>query len=287
MKLVVNKRSGKYIDTIEVPDEATLADLKHIFFKTHHYYPERQWWNVTDWRGAVIRDGSLKESGVKDGSVLVFKDLGVQISWRLVFVLEYFGPLFLFPFFFYFPGIVYGSHLREEKSLVQKAALWLAIFHYAKREFETLFVHRFSAATMPIVRVPLNCGHYWILFGVLVGYFVFHPLYTPPWADVQKPIIYGLSALMIAFELLNFRTHLILRSLRPRGTKERGLPRGWGFGLVSCANYLWETSAWVVFCILTQTLTGYVFTLVAFVQMADWALKKHRNYKKQFDDYPK
>jgi very-long-chain enoyl-CoA reductase len=31
-------------------------------------------------------------------------------------------------------------------------------------------------------------------------------------------------------------------------------------------------------------MIAYVFTLIGFLQMADWALKKHRNYLKSYGD---
>lgn len=58
------------------------------------------------------------------------------------------------------------------------------------------------------------------------------------------------------FEALNFKTHLILRGLRSRGTRQRGIPYGAGFDYISCANYYWETLAWLVFAILVSCFTG-------------------------------
>jgi very-long-chain enoyl-CoA reductase len=37
-----------------------------------------------------------------DPVVLVFKDLGLQISWKLVFLIEYFGPMLISSFFVVF-----------------------------------------------------------------------------------------------------------------------------------------------------------------------------------------
>jgi len=77
------------------------------------------------------------------------------------------------------------------------------------------------------------------------------------------------------------------------------------FNFVSCPNYTYETGAWLAFAIMTQCLPGkslfsfnaylclinahlvVFFMLAGFYQMAVWAKGKHRNYKKEFSDYPK
>ncbi|KAF8825050.1 hypothetical protein HHX47_DHR7000317 [Lentinula edodes] len=90
------------------------------------------------------------------------------------------------------------------------------------------------------------------------------------------------------FELSNLLTHLHLRSLRPSGTKKRAIPTGYGFGLVSCPNYLFETLGWGVVCAMTGSWAAYLFTTVGTGQMLLWALKKHAAYKKEFGKaYPR
>ncbi|SBT77240.1 3-oxo-5-alpha-steroid 4-dehydrogenase, putative [Plasmodium ovale] len=185
-----------------------------------------------------------------------------------------------------------------------------------------MFVHRFSNATMPIRRVPINCGHYWVLCGVNIGYYLFHPLYKPYNFESKPVIVYAVFFVLLILEFLNLKCHLILRNLRPRGTKNRGIPHGYGFNYISCANYFYESLIWIIFSLITNTLTGKgdrnthgiiaesVITgvhasvirtdmrrcpsasilasfVVAITQMAIWALKKHSNYKKEFPNYPK
>ena len=78
----------------------------------------------------------------------------------------------------------------------------MVILHYAKRELETMFVHRFSSATMPFTNVFKNSFHYYGLFGFLTMYFFLHPDYTPPaWASDE--IYYGATALFCVFEFMN------------------------------------------------------------------------------------
>jgi very-long-chain enoyl-CoA reductase len=50
--------------------------------------------------------------------------------------------------------------------------------HYAKRILETIFVHHFSHATMPLSNLFKNCTYYWC-FAALMSYFINHPQYTP------------------------------------------------------------------------------------------------------------
>ena len=287
MKLHIYGRSGEYLCSLEVAQDATADDLKRLFCAKYHYYPERQRFTIGSAKGNPVIDGLLSRQNIKDETSLWFKDLGVQISWRLVFVLEYLGPLIILPLFWFFPSIFYPSNpsyvVKRSQTQLIGAILFMA--HYIKRELETLFIHRFSNATMPIVRLPINCFHYWILCGVGVGYYLCHPLYRPPFNE-NSLYLYSLSTLFVLFEILNWKTHLILRGLRPRGTKKRGIPEGWGFQWVSCANYLWESAAWLSYSFLTMTLTGFLFTLIAFAQMLIWALKKHTNYKRIFSHYP-
>lgn len=40
-------------------------------------------------------NGFFTEDEKKSEITLVFKDLGAQISWKLVFLIEYFGPILI------------------------------------------------------------------------------------------------------------------------------------------------------------------------------------------------
>jgi very-long-chain enoyl-CoA reductase len=162
----------------------------------------------------------------------------------------------------------------------------MALFHYIKRELETLFVHKFSSDTMPLFNIFKNSFHYFGLFGFLTMYFYIHPNYTPP-AWGTPTIFYILLGFFLLFELLNLKCHMILSNLRPPGTTKRGIPKGWGFGFVSSANYWWEACAWTTFCVMAQTFGGYIFLVASFAQMLIWALKKHKRYRTEFADYPR
>ena len=126
----------------------------------------------------------------------------------------------------------------------------MVIGHYAKRELETLFVHRFSNDTMPFFNVFKNSAHYWILMGFCSMYFLLHPEYTPPqWCS--EPLHYVFFGMFCIFEFMNLMCHITLRNLRKPGSTERGIPCSWGFGMVSCANYFWESMCWLTFAVST------------------------------------
>jgi len=61
----------------------------------------------------------------------------------------------------------------------------------------------------------------------------------------------------------------------------------WLFGLVSCPNYTYEAGAWLSFSLLSQCLPALFFSICGFYQMTVWAISKHKNYRKEFKEYPK
>jgi len=58
---------------------------------------------------------------------------------------------------------------------------------------------------------------------------------------------------------------------------------GWGFGIVSCANYFYEIINWLSFALLANTFGAYFFLLVTIWVLRGWAMSRHRRYQKEFD----
>jgi len=279
----------------DVAGDTTIADVKkEIYRQRRSLYVERQALR-SEPKGKSLGDSvsisSLKINKEDGVEVLYFKDLGPQIGWSTVFLCEYFGPLVCYLITYARPTIIYGATASKTPiaPVIHIAAICWTI-HYAKRLLETLFVHRFSHATMPIFNLFKNCGYYWG-FALYVGYYVNHPLYTEPYFG--KLQVYGALAIWILSELGNLSIHLALRDLRPPGTKERKIPYPTSnpftllFNFVSCPNYSYEVYAWAAFTVMTQCLPAGMFTAAGFFQMAIWALGKHRNYKKEFPKYPR
>jgi very-long-chain enoyl-CoA reductase len=159
----------------------------------------------------------------------------------------------------------------------------MVVLHFVKREYETLFVHRFSSATMPFNFVFRNSAHYWLLSGLNMAYWIYSP--NSPTAQPSNPLItYAGIALYVVGELCNLSTHLTLRNLRRPGTTERGIPKGLGFSMVTCPNYTFEIISWVGVLLVSRSLSTAVFLVTAIVPMTAWAMKKERRYRKEFGD---
>lgn len=271
--------------------QSTLGELKkQIASKLPKLTTERQRITTEDKKPLLDDDKSLADLGVSSGQTLYVKDLGPQIGWRTVFLTEYAGPIFIHPLFYFLGPKIW--HREFVHSKMQTVALALVVGHYVKRELETVFVHRFSNGTMPLFNIFKNSTHYWLLSGLLLAPFIHSPWFSA--ASVAGTVqdkssyIYGAAGVMVLSELANAYCHIILKNLRPAGSKVRKIPRGFAFELVSCPNYFFEFLSWAAFTVLTLNPASALFAAVSTGQMWLWAVKKHKNYKKEFGkEYPK
>ncbi|EPQ29767.1 uncharacterized protein PFL1_02440 [Pseudozyma flocculosa PF-1] len=278
--------------TLTLPNaQPTLANLKAaIAAKSARLTAERQRITTEDKKPLLDDARSLPDLGVQPGQTLYVKDLGPQVGWATVFFTEYAGPLWIHPLMYTFAGTIWRKQF--EPSRMQTLALLLVLAHYAKRELETLFVHRFSNGTMPLFNIFKNSFHYWILSGVFLAFGVYSPYYSRDrlqgTLQDSDAFLAGCTAVFVLAELANAYCHLILSWLRPAGTRVRKIPRGFAFELVSCPNYTFEILAWSAFTVLTLNPAAAAFAAVSAGQMAIWAVKKHKAYKREFGkDYPR
>lgn len=199
---------------------------------------------------------------------------GPQIPWRTVFLVEYLGPLLIHPALYYFLP-------SPQPSYLQTLSLALVLIHFSKRELETLFLHRFSAATMPAFNIFKNSAHYWLLSGLNMAYWIYIP--SAPAAQESNPLItYPGLALFVIGELGNLSNHITLRNLRSSGGAERGIPQGLGFNVVTCPNYMFEAMVFTGISLVSWSLSTVLFAVVALGQMGLWAKKKESRYRKEF-----
>lgn len=281
MKLTILSAKGKVTETIEIADEATVAQLKLAYkpkvdrhSKAFKLQPAKE-----GERGVSIDDDKkqLKAYGLKDGSVIEYKNLGPQIGYRTVFVVEYAGPIALMALYAMRPSFIYGvPTTKTELGSTQSLYIMMFLAHFVKRELETFFVHKFSRPTMPLSNIFKNSMYYWS-FAAFIGYFLCHPQYTAPTHGLEIPAAIAWAVM----ELGNFLVHYKLSTMRKEdGDTSRNVPKGPLFSLVSCPNYSFEIFGWVFYSLGCNIAMSWVFTLVGFLQMSEWALKKHKGYVK-------
>jgi very-long-chain enoyl-CoA reductase len=198
------------------------------------------------------------------------------------------GPILIHPLVLYLlrPYIYPSSWGAASSPLsdLQTLTCTLLILHFIKRELETIFVHRFSQATMPAAYIIRNSAHYWILAGANIAYWVFAP--TSSTAKPANPLLlYSGLALYVFGQLANFSTHLTLRNLRKPGSTERAIPAGFGFNMVTCPNYFFEVVAWLgIYLVSGLNWSVLLFIAVASATMMKWAAGKEKRYRRDFGD---
>ncbi|MCJ1422349.1 3-oxo-5a-steroid 4- dehydrogenase [Sticta canariensis] len=269
----------------KLPEEVTLTsngstfDLYHEIARTAGTSVHRL--RITKGSdGSVVPNAkslSVHSTGLREQSTVYVKDLGPQLGWRTVFLVEYLGPILIHPILY---AVLPSS---SGPSQLQTLTFALIIIHFVKRELETLFIHRFSAATMPLLNIFKNSAHYWLLAGANIAFWTYRP-FAPAAGPSNPYITYPAILLYVIGEVGNLYTHVVLRNLRSRGGKERGIPQGWGFGLVTCPNYMFETVAWVGVGLVAWSWSGVVFLVAALVPMGRWARKKESRYRQEFGE---
>ncbi|KAF3924356.1 hypothetical protein AA313_de0200940 [Arthrobotrys entomopaga] len=237
------------------------------------------------------RETTITASSIYDESQLFIKDLGAQFDYRTVFLIEYFGPLLIHPLFLlfrnqiysvYFPMFQWSPQPRTTPiTTTQYIICTMIVLHFIKRELETLFVHRFSSATMPIPFLIRNTLYYWTEGGLWLAYF----LYLPTKTETPNYLLYPGLAIWIFAQLSNAKTHLTLRDLRRPGSADRGIPVGYGFSLVTCPNYMFEVLGWFAVAMISGwKISAVVFWLSGLYIQHKWAGQKERRYRKEFGD---
>ncbi|KAF2173261.1 hypothetical protein M409DRAFT_49731 [Zasmidium cellare ATCC 36951] len=275
------KRIPKLPKETSIYIQGSTGDLYHRIAAESRFDIHRL--RITKEDGTLVlndKKTTVDSLGLKDGSVIQVKDLGLQIAWQTVFIIEYLGPLLIHPLLYFLQPYIYKNAPAEPSHLQTLSCITITL-HFLKRELETLFVHRFSNATMPAFNIVKNSAHYWAISGLLIAYFVYSPTSWAAAEDTNPALTYTGLALYIFGEIANLNTHLVLRGLRSPGGTERGVPQGFGFDWVTCPNYLFEIVAWIGITIITRSWTTVVFLVIAGGQMALWAKKKEYRYRKE------
>ncbi|XP_069048186.1 trans-2,3-enoyl-CoA reductase-like isoform X2 [Lepisosteus oculatus] len=281
---ILDAHTRKQVQVIDkVHPSSTVLDLKNRFHKAcPQWYPSRTGLRV-DRNGPFLKDSCIIHTIASSSLVtLYFTDLGRQVSWSTVFLTQYFGPLLIYLMFYFRLSGVYGE-TKSNRHLAVNLACFCHSLHYIRHLLETLFVHKFSEGYTPLQNMLKGCAFYWG-FTAWLGYYVNHPLYTPPYFANKQLIPSTLCFLFC--EAGNLCINIVLAQHNQAGNKSH-FPRStsnpftWLFKLVHCPQYTYEIGAWLSLAVMTQTVPVAVFAIMVSIQMMLWAKKTHNKYLKQ------
>uniref|UniRef100_A0A452TXC1 Trans-2,3-enoyl-CoA reductase-like n=1 Tax=Ursus maritimus TaxID=29073 RepID=A0A452TXC1_URSMA len=273
---ILDAQTRKQICIVDkVVQTSTIHDVKQKFHKAC---------------GPFLKDYITVQSIAASSIVtLYFTDLGQQVSWTTVFLVEYTGPLLIYLLFYL--RIPYIYDIKESSRRLRHPVVHLACFchciHYIRYLLETLFVHKVSAGHTPLKNLLKGCAFYWG-FTSWIAYYINHPRYTPPSFGNRQVTVSAINFLIC--EAGNHFINVILAHPNHTGINAcfpspNYNPFTWMFFLVSCPNYTYEIGSWISFTVMTQTLPVGIFTLLMSIQMSLWARKKHKIYLKKFNSY--
>ncbi|EAY00792.1 3-oxo-5-alpha-steroid 4-dehydrogenase family protein [Trichomonas vaginalis G3] len=258
---------------VDVPEEALGALLFDKAVKETNIIRKqvRIVYNKNGENVPIAENTKIKDVGA---TTFIIKDMGPQIGWRTSFLLEYCGPFVICPLLL----LILRNKLVWNSYFTIGIIMWE--LHYAKRIYESIWVHTFSHATMPLADSMRNVVYYWT-FTILVNYNLYDKSLS-----VKGLHLYQILAIPCWFvcECLNLYCHIGLANLRPKGSKEHYLPKGFLFDQIACPNYTFEISGWIFFSIYSGLLISFFFTICGGTTMFIWAEKKRNNLIKKWPE---
>ena len=174
------------------------------------------------------------------------------------------------------------SDRREDG--IRLVFLLLFELHYFHRAFVFPWLMRGRS------KMPLSIIGTAVLFNTLNAYmqggwlFYVSPVdyYSAVWLT-SVPFLVG-TALFLLGMGVNIHSDRIIRNLRKPGDTAHYLPRGGMFRWVTSANYFGELVEWTGFAILTWSVSGAVFALWTFANLAPRAARIYNGYRQEFPE---
>lgn len=164
--------------------------------------------------------------------------------------------------------------------------VFLVLFetHYLQRSF--IFPSLMKGKT-PMPLSIISMGFFFNLLNALmqagwIFYLSPEGMYSPQWLLTPQFII---GTIVFIFGMaVNIQSDKIIRSLRKPGDTAHYIPYGGMFRYVSSANYFGEFIEWCGFAILTWSLSGAVFALWTFANLAPRAYSLRKRYESAFGE---
>lgn len=182
----------------------------------------------------------------------------------------------------FFAMIILCLYSERRSDVVPMVFLFLFELHYFQRSFVFPFLIR-GKSVMPL-SVILMGVFFNVLNAMMQGGWIFYVspenMYDVSWLSTPQFII-GLVIFFVGM-IVNMYSDHIIRHLRKPGETRHYLPKKGLFKYVASANYFGEFVEWVGFAVLTWSLSGAIFALWTFANLAPRAAKIYEKYKKEF-----
>ena len=162
--------------------------------------------------------------------------------------------------------------------------IFLILFeiHYFQRSFIFPFLIR-GKSVMPLSVIIMGVV-FNVLNAIMQGGWIFYVapenMYDISWLTTPQFIV-G-TIIFFTGMIINIHSDYVIRHLRKPGDTRHYLPKKGMFKYVTSANYFGEFVEWCGFAILTWSLSGAIFALWTFANLAPRAAKIYDNYKKEF-----
>ncbi|KAJ3207291.1 hypothetical protein HDU67_007578 [Dinochytrium kinnereticum] len=212
------------------------------------------------------------------------KDKMRHIPSRVGMIMLY-SPSFLFALY-----AIFNLSASEVTSRILIVDIMIMI-HFAKRVFESMFVHVYSGKMA--LKVACMIATAYTITSVQTHFATAWSIAEEPALFTnQSPIVLAVGIALFAVGIIgNFYHHIIMASWRSgksaNGEKKYVVPHGGMFGLVACPHYFFEILIWLGISVTSSSMFGYTGVVTATAYLAMRSVKTTAWYREKMEDYPK
>ncbi|XP_044460739.1 3-oxo-5-alpha-steroid 4-dehydrogenase 2-like [Mangifera indica] len=154
-------------------------------------------------------------------------------------------------------------------------------FHFFKRDFEVLFIHKYSGGVM--LDSAIFIGALYFIATVTIIYFQHLSEGLPePRIDLKY---FGMFVFLLGISG-NFYHHYLLSKMRKDGEKQYKIPKGGLFDKVVCPHYLFEILTFWGFFLISQNLFGLCCAIGVTFYLTGRSYVTRKWYLSKFENFP-
>ncbi|XP_022150594.1 very-long-chain enoyl-CoA reductase-like [Momordica charantia] len=173
--------------------------------------------------------------------------------------------------FWFFPS-------DDGRILLLKSAL---TFHFFKRIFEVLFVHKYSSKMVLDTAFKISLS-YFLSTAIMIYTQHLSQGFPAPSIDLKN---IGIGCFVMGI-IGNFYHHYLLSRTRGKGEKEYKIPNGGLFCLVICPHYLFEIIVYFGFAFISQAIFPLCFATGTALYLAGRSYATRKWYVSKFEHFP-